>query len=140
MKYLLFIIGLFISLSVSAQTKKESEVLKLSEAKFQYQLSKNWDALSDLFDDNIIIQHSRGNIQPKTEYFKNLRDGDLIYNKIDVYEKSVKIYGKTALVTGKVKFNITFLKQLADFDFMFTEAYSYDNGKWKLVLYSLRKN
>lgn len=140
MKILLSIIALASVFTASAQTSQEAEFLKLSEAKLQYQLAKNWGALSDMFDENIIIQHSRGNIQTKAEYFKNLQDGDLIYNKADVYEKSVKIFDKTAVVMGKVKFNVTFQGKLADFDFMFTEVYAQQGKKWKLVLHSMRKN
>jgi len=140
MKNLLFILLIVMSPSLQSQTKTESRLLKLSSDKFQWQLDKNWDALSDMMDENIILQHGNGNIQSKEEYFKTLRSGFLEYNTIDVTERSIKIYGNTAVIIGKVNFNISINKEKRDFNFGFTEVYSYNKDKWKMILLSFRKN
>jgi hypothetical protein len=126
--------------ALQSQPKTESQLLKLSSDKFQWQLEKNWDSLFSLMDENVIIQHGNGNIQPKDEYFKTLRNGFLEYNKIDVTERSIKVYGKSAIIIGKVKFNITINKEIRDFNFGFTEVYAYNRGKWKMILLSFRNN
>jgi hypothetical protein len=126
--------------NLHSQTNTESQLLKLSSDKFQWQLDKNWDALSDMMDENIILQHGNGNIQSKEEYFKTLRSGFLEYNNIDVTERFAKIYGNTAIIMGKVKFNISINKEKRDFNFGFTEVYSYHKGKWKMILLAFRGN
>jgi hypothetical protein len=139
MKNLLIILLIVMSPNLQSQTKTESQLLSLSSDKFQWQLDKNWDALSDMMDENIILQHGNGNIQSKEEYFKSLRSGFLEYNTIDVTERSIKIYGNTAVIIGKVNFNISINKEKSDFSFGFTEAYSYNKGKWKMILLAFRK-
>jgi hypothetical protein len=140
MKNILIFFMIIMSPNLLSQTKTESQLLKLSSDKFEWQLNKNWDALSEMMDENIILQHGNGNIQSKEEYFKTLRNGFLEYNNIDVTERSIKIYGNTAIIIGKVKFNISINKEKRDFNFRFTEVYSYDKGKWKMILLAFREN
>jgi hypothetical protein len=140
MKNFLFFISVIMSTHLIGQTNSESQILKLSSDKFQWQLEKNWDALSDIMDENVILQHGNGNVQSKVEYFKTLRSGFLEYKKIDVTERTIKVFGKTAVIMGKVKFNISINKELRDFNFDFTEVYSFNKGKWKLILLSFRNS
>jgi hypothetical protein len=126
--------------ALQSQTKTETQLLKLSSDKFQWQLEKNWDALSGIMDENIILQHGNGNIQSKDEYFKTLRSGILEYNKIEVTERSIKVFGRSAVIIGKVKFNITINKEIREYNFGLTEVYAYNNGKWKMILLTFRNN
>lgn len=122
------------------QSKTETEILSLSKEKFRWMLDKKLDSLSDILDEKVIMQHASGMVQSKSEYLETIRSGKLIYNKIDIKESSVRIIGQTAIVTGKVDFNVTINGSIQDFNFTFTEVYSKEKRDWKMVLDSFRKN
>jgi hypothetical protein len=135
----LLLIFTLIMMQIKAQSP-DQQVLKLSKEKFQWQLDKDWSALSGLMDDNIILQHGNGNIQTREDYFKTLKSGILEYKMIDVTEASVKTFDNTSVVIGKVKFKITLNGEPKDFDFQFTEVYVFTKDKWSLILYSFRNS
>jgi hypothetical protein len=139
MKTLLIIFTLLLSVMTFGQTKAEKEVLALSKDKFNWMLENKLDSLSNVLDEQIILQHASGMIQSKDEYLETLRSGKLVYNKIDLKERSARIIGSTAIVMGKVDFNVTINGNAQDFNFSFTEVYTREKKKWKMVLYTFRK-
>jgi hypothetical protein len=133
----IFILSL--TCQVFSQSKAESEIINLSNTKFHWQLEEKLDSLSNLFDDNIIIQHASGKIQSKNEYLETLKSGMLAYKKIDVKENNVRIFGKTAVLIGKVDFSITLNGEKKNFNFSYTEVYGKNKKGWSLVLYAFQK-
>lgn len=128
------------STQLFGQSKAEQEILQLSKSKFRWQVESKFDSLANLFDNKITLQHGSGRIQSKAEYFKTLENGMLKYQNIDVTEQTVNVIGCTAVIVGKVKFNILLNGEKKDFDYGFTEVYTQNEGQWKLVLYSFRNN
>jgi hypothetical protein len=124
---------------VFSQSKSELEIINLSNTKFRWQLEGKLDSLSNMFDDKIILQHASGKIQSKNEYLENLKSGMLVYNKIDVKENSVRIIGATAILIGKVDFNVSINGEKKDFNFSFTEVYTKNKKSWSLALYAFQK-
>ena len=57
-----------IAAQIYRQSKAESEITAISRGKFHWQLENKLDSLSNLFDDQIILQHASGMIQSKDEY------------------------------------------------------------------------
>lgn len=53
---------------------------------------------------------------------------------------SVRVMGQTAIIIGKVDFNVSINQERRDFNFMYTEIYAKNEDKWKLVQYSFRNN
>lgn len=133
------IIIFFLTCQVFSQSKAESEIINLSNTKFRWQLEGKLDSLSNLFDDKIILQHASGKIQSKKEYLETLKSGMLVYKKIDVNENNVRIFGKTAVLIGKVDFSITLNGEKKDFNFLYTEVYAKNKKSWSLVLYAFQK-
>jgi len=48
--------------------------------------------------------------------------------------------GQTAIIIGKVDFNVSINQERRDFNFMYTEIYAKNEDKWKLIQYSFRNN
>jgi hypothetical protein len=86
MKTIFTCITLLLSGLTFGQLKAESEILNISKAKNRWQLENKLDSLSNLPDDQIILQHASGMIQSKNEYLETPRSGKLVYNKIIVKE------------------------------------------------------
>lgn len=116
-----------------AQSKQEQEVLQLSHAKFKWLVAKKVDSLNQFLDERLTYIHSNGWVQTKKELVDDLLSGKLSYDKIEVVKDSIRIYPKSAVVTGKGKFTATLNGTTNTFDLTYTETYVLQKREWKLV-------
>jgi len=130
------IISLLVFLVVvgsNAQAKREKEVLQLSKAKFRWLVSKNVDSLRYTLDERLTYIHSNGWVQSKRELIDDLLSGKLTYESIDIQEDSIRIYPKSAVVTGKGKFVASINGSANAYFLSYTETYVLQKREWKLV-------
>jgi len=80
------------------------EVEALERQRFAAQVSKDYAFLEKAFDDDLVYIHATGKEQNKTEYLQSIRDGQSVYDKIDVESLHVRAYngGMTAAVNGQI--------------------------------------
>lgn len=133
MKSNLLITLLFFCLTGFAQSKQEQEVLQLSKAKFKWIVNKNMDSLQWVLDERLTFTHSNGWVQSKKELMDDLKSNKLTYTAIDVVVASVRLYAKSAVITGKGKFTVTTDGTSTTFDLAYTETYVLQKRDWKLV-------
>ena len=93
---------LTIGQAVFAQNTK-ADIETLEKKRFAAQVSKDFDFLEKVFADDLVYTHSSGKQDNKMTYIASIKEGKSVYNKIDVEEMTVRDYGKTAVVNGKVK-------------------------------------
>ena len=126
---------LFVTTIVFAysQSKQEKEVLRVSKDKFKWLVNKNIDSLKYVLDDRLTYIHSNGWVQSKKELMDDLLSGKLTYDKIDILENSVRLYPKSAVVTGRGKFTASLNGASNTFDLTYTETYVLQKREWKLV-------
>jgi hypothetical protein len=131
----LIVTGLLFSciVFVFAQSKQEKEVLEVSRAKFNWLVNKNIDSLQFVLDDRLTYIHSNGWVQSKKELIDDLLSEKLTYDKIEVLESTVRLYSKSAVVTGKGKFVASLSGTTNTFDLTYTETYVLQKREWKLV-------
>lgn len=91
------------------------------------------DSLKDLLDDRLSYIHSNGSVQSKQQFLDDFTIAKLVYNSIQVSELSVRVYKKSAVVTGKGQINTTRDGNTAVTNLMFTEVYVDEKSGWKLV-------
>ena len=102
MKHLLILaISLIIGQTALAQNTK-ADIEALERKRFAAQVSKDMDFLEKVFADDLVYTHSSGKQDNKITYIASIKEGKSVYNKIDVEEITVRDYGKTAVVNGKV--------------------------------------
>ena len=80
MKHLFLILSLLIGFQFFSQTNKEKieqNIITLHKKKFDWLISKQYDSLAALFNDNIEYIHSNGWIENKTEIIADLKSGKL---------------------------------------------------------------
>lgn len=110
-----------------------AEVSSLSRKKFSWLINKQADSLSWLLDEKVMYIHSNGWIQSKREILEDMHSGKLVYIHVDVKEDQVRLYGNTALVTGRGKFaGINGGKEF-ELDLVYTEVYIRKKKEWLLV-------
>lgn len=126
-----FLFGIYIG--IQAQPPQEQAVLKLSEKKFQWMITLNYDSLVPVLDEQMTFIHSNGWVETKTEFIQDIKSAKLRYNSITVTEASVRFYSGTAIVIGRGKFNVRLEGKDLEFDLKYTEVYIQKNGKWLLA-------
>lgn len=113
--------------------KTEQQILDLSKRKFDWLVNKNTDSLKTILDDQVKYIHSNGWIQSKKEVMDDCVSGKLLYQKIEISEASVRLYGTTAIVTGKGKFSGAVNQTTFAMDLAYTEVYIKKDNYWLLV-------
>lgn len=129
----LIVLMLSASVLLVAQSRQEREVLEVSRAKFKWLVNKNIDSLEFVLDARLTYIHSNGWVQSKKELMEDLQSGKLTYDKIEVLENSVRLYPKSAVVTGKGRFVASLNGASNTFDLAYTETYVLQKREWKLV-------
>lgn len=124
---------LFTSVATWGQSRQEQEVLQLSHAKFKWIVQKKIDSLKVVLDERLTYIHSNGWMQTKDELIADLMSGKLSYESIEVVRDSIRIYPKSAVVTGRGKFVATMGGITNTFDLTYTETYVLQKREWKLV-------
>ena len=127
-KLFLILTVLSIAWNGNAQTRQEKEVLQLSKAKFKWLVSKNVDSLKYFLDDRLTYVHSNGWMQSKTELINDLLSGKLTYVSIEVMEDSIRVYSRSAVVTGKGKFVAIIDGSTNTYILSYTETYVLQKG------------
>ena len=122
-----------VALSGLAQSKTEQLVLNLSKKKFEWMVTKRYDSLELLLDDQLKYIHSNGWMQSKKEVIDDCTSGKLVYQKIEVTESTVRLYDKTAIVTGKGKFSGVNSNNPFALELTYTEVYIKSKNRWLLA-------
>src|SRR5216684_87977 len=96
---------LFSTLLLSAAptgSKAEKDVLAAMDAYKEAMIHKDGAALDKLLSNDLTYTHSGGQLETKADVIKSITTGKTIVERIDFSDTTVRIYGKTALVKGKV--------------------------------------
>ena len=136
MKHLFLILSLFIGFQFFSQTKKEKieqNIITLHKKKFDWLISKQYDSLSTLFNDNIVYIHSNGWIENKTDIIADLKSGKLNYKRVEVSEAKVRLSKNVAILTGKGVFFVTMDNKDLEIKLLYSEVYIKEKGKWLLT-------
>ena len=64
-------------------------------------LSRDLDTLATLYADDYMLVRPDGSVLSKHEVLRDLRDGGLMFNSIELSDVKVRVYGTTALLTAK---------------------------------------
>jgi len=92
----------------STDPKAEKEVLAAMEAWKQATMKKDGAALDKLLHPDLTYSHSNAKNQTKDEVIKDVTTGKATVEAVTFSDTTVRVYGKTALVKGKVDIvNIT---------------------------------
>ncbi len=136
MKHLFLILALFIGFQFFSQIKKEKieqNIITLHKKKFDWLISKQYDSLSTLFNDNIVYIHSNGWIENKTDIIADLKSGKLNYKRVEVSEAKVRLSKNVAILTGKGVFFVTMDNKDLEIKLLYSEVYIKEKGKWLLT-------
>lgn len=133
MKYILLVALIVCGGTLQAQTAAEQSVLDLSRKKFDWLIGRNYDSLRATLDEKVQYIHSNGWIQNKQEVLEDMRSGKLVYQRVTLKETAVRIYDKTAVVTGLGMFEGVNGGTAFQMNLRYTEVYVKSNSRWLLA-------
>ena len=98
---LLFLSTALLSAAV-VDSKVEKEVLAAMDAWKQAVMKKDRAALEKILHEDLSYSHSNGKNETKADVLQAVATGKAVVEAIDFTDSTVRVYGKTALVKGKV--------------------------------------
>ncbi|MCX2452475.1 nuclear transport factor 2 family protein [Pedobacter sp. PLR] len=122
----LFIMTLIPLNQLAAQSKAEREILSLSQEIFPRETAEKVEPAEDFFEAELMFIQ----LNTKSEWIKKMRAKNFVYHKIEQKERSLKVYGDTAVLIGKIRFT---LNNGSNYNLIYTEVYIKSNNHWKLV-------
>ncbi len=130
----LLIFALFLMIGKTFAQNPAATIEALERKRFAAQVSKEYDFLEKIFADDLVYTHSSGKQDNKVSYIASIKEGKSVYNKIDVEEIKIRVYGNAAVINGQVMIeqNSTDGK-VSNLHLKYTAVYS-KNGKkgWQI--------
>ncbi len=127
------------NLLYAGQTKPKKhedrhQIEQLEEAWRIAMLKSDTAAMSALLADDFIAITASGTLQTKEETLANLRTHRLHITSLNVSDRKLRFYGKTALVTSLANIQGTTADGDISGSFRYTRVYVLDaQGRWKIV-------
>lgn len=130
---LLSVSGLVFGQTGNQNSKAEREVAKINEDFDKAIVSRDAAAYERILADDFIFTSFDGTVTDKAQEIAKAKSGDLKFESGKSDDVRVKVYGKTAVVTGRFTAKGTSKGK----DFTFTERYTAvfvkRGGRWQMV-------
>jgi ketosteroid isomerase-like protein len=140
-KFLPVLLALSATLAVAAD-KSADTIAHLT------QLSNNWDrviwekkeaAIAANMADDFRMIDGYGNVEDKKAFVADIVDPQLTINPYTVEEFDVRLFGDTALLSGRTKMTGTHAGKAFTSNYRYIDIYVRRNGVWKIVSVQVTK-
>ena len=99
--FLIFALALTV-IAAESNPSAEKQVTVAMEALKQAMIHRDGAALDRLLNDDLMYTHSAGQVETKADVIKSIGSGKSIIEKLEFSNTTVRVYGETALVKGRV--------------------------------------
>jgi ketosteroid isomerase-like protein len=119
--------------SPQSQTSVEREIKNLEEARNEAVLRGDFTALDRMTSDDYTFITLKGELRTKSDILKGFASGSFHYEARQISDLKVRVYGDTAIVTGRaVQKGMENGKDYSG-DYRFTRIYVKQEGRWLTV-------
>ena len=117
----------------------DQTIRQLDSERIQAQIGADTVALNRIYADDFIGVGPSGTVRTKPQVISDFTSGELKFQSITTDEVQVRIYGNTAIETGRSTMNGQDKGKAVPRDNRFTRVWVKQQGHWRLVLnhYSL---
>ena len=121
------------ALAFSQSNKAERELLKANQEYDAAIKSNDAKTLERIFAAEFVYTTPDGEIRDKEQQLAFARSGDLKFETAQSSDAKVRVYGKTAVMTGRFNAKGTFKGKNIDVRERYTAVWVKQNGRWQLV-------
>ena len=111
----------------------DKELLALEERRFAAMIARDFGALERLVHDELRYTHSSGVSDGKASWLDSMRSGRVRYQSAKCSEQKVRIYGDTALITGRAHIEAEIAGQPKTLKLLFLNAWTRTPQGWQFV-------
>lgn len=119
--------------SMSGQTGTKEEILAIEEERNRAIISGDAVALERMTSDDYTFITLRGELRTKREVVQGFESGSFHYESREISDLDVRVYGNTAIVTGRSNQKGTENGKDYSGDYRFTRVYVKQAGRWQTV-------
>jgi Domain of unknown function (DUF4440) len=97
------------------------------------EVENKMDSFETHLDDGLLVLGSNGMVRTKEVYVAELKSPRLVHNSINIQEAKVAVKGKTAVLTGKGFFVLTFDGTKRELNLVYMQVFIKQKSIWKLI-------
>lgn len=131
---LLVLAILFASCATTDVAEDRVHLGDLHRQRFEAMAVRDFDALHELLTEDLVYVHSDGAVETKQQFIDRLRSERIKYRAIKAPDPTIRMYGDTAVVTGRGTFSVTVDRNDREVDLLYTAVYRRGGVRgWQLV-------
>ena len=88
-----------------------------------------------IMSDDSLYTHSSGEVQNKVAFIGDLKSGKRVYKGLKSDDVQVRVYGDTAVLTGRTDLQVVNAGKELQFPMRITVVYVNHGGQWQMVTY-----
>jgi ketosteroid isomerase-like protein len=111
----------------------DKELLALEDQRFAAMIDRDFARLADMVHDQLLYTHSSGVTDTKASWLQSMQSGRVKYKKADCGERKVRVFGDTALITGRAAIDAEIGGQAKTLRLLFLNAWTRTPQGWKFV-------
>jgi hypothetical protein len=111
----------------------ESELIRLSQEKFEKWEKSDLDSISNLFDDQGVLICSNGKPETKSEILEIVKSGSMALKNLHLQRAFARVYGNTGVVHGEGEITYAVKGEEHSGGLHFLDVWVEREGGWKLV-------
>jgi len=117
----------------ASEASTKGEILQIERERNRAIISGDAAALDRMTSDDYTFVTLRGELRTKPEIIQGFKSGSFHYDSRQISELNVRVYGNTAVVTGRS--NQKGRENGRDYsgDYRFTRVYARQGGRWQTV-------
>lgn len=110
-----------------------AELKRLSDAWDQAIIRKDEKAIADNMAEDFRQIDPRANLETKQSFVAGIMDPKLSIDPYTVEDFEVRLYGDTALLSGRTHMTGKYDGQVFESNYRYIDIYVRENGRWKIV-------
>ena len=111
----------------------EKEILSLEDKRYAAMTKGDFGALEALLHDQLLYTHSSGVTDSKAVWMDAMKSGRTVYKSVKQSDRKVRIYGDSALVTGKAAIEAEVNGQARSMRLVYLNVWTKTPQGWKFV-------
>jgi uncharacterized protein (TIGR02246 family) len=143
MRYAFVVAGLLVTAALAVAQKEggssaqpisvEQTIRKLDDERIQAQIHADAAALDRLYADDFIGVGPSGTVRTKPQVIADFTSGTLRFQSITTDDVRIRVYGNTAVQTGRSTMKGDDKGKIVPQDTRFTRVWVKQQGRWRLV-------